>query len=160
MTHLAVGCPLFLGARRCTGCRGCASEATTQVFCSLAFCDSDLILDPYSDPSLPIWSRCIAWYDPPVQSPGPLAVTCAHITQAVSPANQAAHSSFRRPPGTARLPHAHVFKPPGAAMFPTAAFRGLWEPPGFRTRMSSSLLALPCFPELSSEACRHRLDSS
>ena len=41
-------------------CRDCVSEATTQALCHLAFHDSDLILDPYSDPSLPIWSRCVA----------------------------------------------------------------------------------------------------
>ena len=34
------------------------------------------------------------------------------------------------------------------------------SPPGFRTRMSSGLLALPCFPEQSSEASRHRVGSS
>ena len=45
-------------------CRDVVSEATTQVLCYLAFHDSDLVLDPYSDPTLPIWSRCVALYFP------------------------------------------------------------------------------------------------
>ena len=42
------------------GWRRCASAATIQVLCYLAFYDSDLILDPYSDPSLPICGRRVA----------------------------------------------------------------------------------------------------
>ena len=45
-------------------CRDVVSEATTQVLCYLAFHDSDLVPDPYSDPTLPIWSRCVALYFP------------------------------------------------------------------------------------------------
>ena len=43
-------------------CRDCISEATTQALCHLAFHENELILDPGSDPNLPIWCRCLALY--------------------------------------------------------------------------------------------------
>ena len=42
-------------------CRQCATEATAHVLCHLAFHEkSDIMLDPYSDPQVPLWRRCIA----------------------------------------------------------------------------------------------------
>ena len=42
-------------------CSQCATAATADVLCHLAFHDKGgLMLDPFADPLLPIWSRCIA----------------------------------------------------------------------------------------------------
>ena len=44
-------------------CCQCATAATADVLCHLAFHEKGgLMLDPYADPLLPIWSRCIALF--------------------------------------------------------------------------------------------------
>ena len=43
-------------------CRHCATDATAHVLCHLAFHEHNMMLDPYSDPCLPIWCRCIAMF--------------------------------------------------------------------------------------------------
>ena len=44
-------------------CRECVTNATAELLCHLAFHeDAELMLDPHSDRTLPIWSRCFAYY--------------------------------------------------------------------------------------------------
>ena len=44
-------------------CRACATEASVQTLCHLAFHEKDdIVLDPKSDPKQPVWMRCVALY--------------------------------------------------------------------------------------------------
>jgi len=42
-------------------CRDTVSEVMLEHLCHAAFHDHSLMLDPYSDPTLPLWSRCIIY---------------------------------------------------------------------------------------------------
>ena len=44
-------------------CRLCATDATAHVLCHLAFHENNIVLDPYSDPRVPIWCMCIAMFE-------------------------------------------------------------------------------------------------
>ena len=42
--------------------RAFVSKASTATLCHLAFHEIDILLDPFSNPRAPIWTRCIALY--------------------------------------------------------------------------------------------------
>ena len=42
--------------------RAFVSEASTATLCHLAFHEINILLDPFSNPRAPIWTRCIALY--------------------------------------------------------------------------------------------------